>query len=161
MIEFFESFITNPWILIFIISMIPFIELRGAVIVGTAMNLPFFPMFFTCLCGNILPIPFIMLFGRKIIDWLGNTRLMGKTIEKWKIKMDNKSEKIKKYGPIALITFVGIPVPGTGGWGGAIASVLLNIRISRAVPCIFIGLIIAYCIMTFGSELVFGILRGL
>ncbi len=160
MIELVKNFIENPWVLIFVISMLPFIELRGAVIVGTAMELPFLPMFVTCLIGNIMPIPFIMLFGRKVINRLGETRLFGKTVEKWKTKMNSKSEKIKKYGPIALITFVGIPIPGTGGWGGALVSLLLNIRISRAVPCIFIGLILAYCIMTFGSELIFGIIRG-
>ena len=155
MVEFLEGIITNPWALIFIISMIPFIELRGAVIVGTAMDLPFLPMFVTCLLGNIAPIPFIMIFGRKIIEWLGSTKLMGKPVAKWRIKMDHKSESIKKYGPIALITFVGIPLPGTGGWGGAIASVLLNLRIAYAVPFIFIGLILAYTIMTFGTNFVF------
>lgn len=157
MVDVFQSLIDNPWMVLFIISMIPFIELRGAVIVGTAMNLPFLPMLITCLVGNIIPVPFIMLFGRKILEVLEATKLFGKVVRRWKAKLDSKSEKIRKYGPIALITFVGIPIPGTGAWGGAVVSVLLNIRISRAVPCIFVGLILAYCIMTFGSELVFGI----
>ena len=161
MIEFFEGIISNPWVLIFIISMIPFIELRGAVIVGTAMNLPVVPMFITCLLGNLLPLPFVILFGRKILDFLGETKLFGRAVKGYKRRLDKKAASIRKYGPIALIAFVGIPIPGTGAWGGAVASVLLNLRISRAVPCIMIGLIIAYLIMTVGAELLFGVIGSL
>lgn len=148
----------NPWILMYIISMIPFIELRGAAVIGTAMGLPFWPMFFICLLGNITPIPFVIYFGRRIFDWLGSTKLLGDGIASWKDLMARKAENVLKYGPIALITFVGIPIPGTGGWGGAIASVFFDIPMKTAVLCIFTGLIIANLIMLFGSGLFFGIL---
>ena len=90
---------------------------------------------------------------------IGNTKLLGNAVTKYKEKLHSKSAAIRKYGPIALITFVGIPLPGTGAWSGALIAVLLELRLSRAVPAIFTGIIIAGLIMTFGMSIVMEIVE--
>ena len=156
MVEFLEGLGLSPQLLIFIISMIPFIELRGGIIVGLAMELPWYEVFPICFAGNILPIPFVILFGRKLLEWLGHTRLFGGFVIKYKRKLAEKSKRIKKYGPFGLALFVGIPVPGTGAWSGALIAVLLNLRLVLAVPAILAGLIAAGVIMTLGTSGVLG-----
>ena len=156
MVEFLESLGLSPQLLIFIISMVPFIELRGGIIVGLALELPWYEVFPICFAGNILPIPFVIMFGRKLLDWFGNTRLFGKFVAKYKRKLAEKSKKVKKYGPFGLALFVGVPVPGTGAWSGALLAVLLNLRLRLAVPAILAGLILAGTIITLGTSGVLG-----
>lgn len=156
MVEFLESLGLSPQLLIFIISMVPFIELRGGIIVGLALELPWYEVFPICFAGNILPIPFVIMFGRKLLDWFGNTRLFGRFVTKYKRKLAEKSKKVKKYGPFGLALFVGIPVPGTGAWSGALLAVLLNLRLKLAVPAILAGLILAGTIITLGTSGVLG-----
>lgn len=156
MVEFLESLGLSPQLLIFIISMVPFIELRGGIIVGLALELPWYEVFPICFAGNILPIPFVIMFGRKLLDWFGNTRLFGRFVTKYKRKLAEKSKKVKKYGPFGLALFVGIPVPGTGAWSGALLAVLLNLRLKLAVPAILAGLLLAGTIITLGTSGVLG-----
>lgn len=156
MVEFLESLGLSPQLLIFIISMVPFIELRGGIIVGLALELPWYEVFPICFAGNILPIPFVIMFGRKLLDWFGNTRLFGRFVAKYKRKLAEKSKKVKKYGPFGLALFVGVPVPGTGAWSGALLAVLLNLRLKLAVPAILAGLILAGTIITLGTSGVLG-----
>lgn len=156
MVEFLESLGLSPQLLIFIISMVPFIELRGGIIVGLALELPWYEVFPICFAGNILPIPFVIMFGRKLLDWFGNTRLFGKFVAKYKRKLAEKSKKVKKYGPFGLALFVGVPVPGTGAWSGALLAVLLNLRLKLAVPAILAGLLLAGTIITLGTSGVLG-----
>ena len=156
MVEFLESLGLSPQLLIFIISMVPFIELRGGIIVGLALELPWYEVFPICFVGNILPIPFVIMFGRKLLDWFGNTRLFGKFVAKYKRKLAEKSKKVKKYGPFGLALFVGVPVPGTGAWSGALLAVLLNLRLKLAVPAILAGLLLAGTIITLGTSGVLG-----
>ena len=156
MVEFLEGLGLSPQLLIFVISMVPFVELRGGIIVGLALELPWWEVLPICFIGNIFPIPFVILFGRKIIDWLGKTKLFGRFVARYKLKLAEKSKIIKKYGHFGLALFVGIPVPGTGAWSGALPAVLLNMRIAFAVPAILAGLIIAGIIMTLGTSGVIG-----
>ena len=156
MVEFLESLGLSPQLLIFIISMVPFIELRGGIIVGLALELPWYEVFPICFAGNILPIPFVIMFGRKLLDWFGGTRLFGRFVTKYKRKLAEKSKKVKKYGPFGLALFVGIPVPGTGAWSGALLAVLLNLRLKLAVPAILAGLLLAGTIITLGTSGVLG-----
>lgn len=156
MVEFLESLGLSPQLLIFIISMVPFIELRGGIIVGLALELPWYEVFPICFAGNILPIPFVIMFGRKLLDWFGNTRLFGRFVTKYKRKLAEKSKKVKKYGPFGLALFVGVPVPGTGAWSGALLAVLLNLRLKLAVPAILAGLLLAGTIITLGTSGVLG-----
>lgn len=156
MVEFLESLGLSPQLLIFIISMVPFIELRGGIIVGLALELPWYEVFPICFAGNILPIPFVIMFGRKLLDWFGSTGLFGKFVAKYKKKLAEKSKKVTKYGPFGLALFVGIPVPGTGAWSGALLAALLNLRLKLAVPAILAGLILAGTIITLGTSGVLG-----
>jgi len=113
-----------------------------------------------CLIGNVLPIPFVILFGRWIIDTLEKTKLLGRYVKGYKARLIKKSDTIQKYGPLGLVTFVGIPLPGTGAWSGAVLALLLNLRLKKAVPAILAGVILAGIIMTIGSHGLFGIVRG-
>jgi len=150
----------DPLIAIFVISMLPFIELRGGIIVAAAFGIPWLEAFVVCLIGNVLPIPFVILFGRWIIDTLEKTKLLGRYVKGYKARLIKKSDTIQKYGPLGLVTFVGIPLPGTGTWSGAVLALLLNLRLKKAVPAILAGVILAGIIMTIGSHGLFGIVRG-
>jgi len=141
---------------LFIVSMIPLIELRGSIILGATMNMPWFTVLLISLLGNILPVPFIILFGRKIITWLKKVPLFSKIATKLEKKLMLKSEKVVKYETFGLCIFVAIPLPGTGAWTGAAIAALLDLRISRALPAISLGVLIAGIIMTLLSYVVVG-----
>ena len=96
MVEFLEGLGLSPQLLIFVISMVPFVELRGGIIVGLALELPWWEVLPICFIGNIFPIPFVILFGRKIIDWLGKTKLFGRFVARYKLKL----AEIKDYKEI-------------------------------------------------------------
>ncbi|MBE6688203.1 MAG: small multidrug export protein [Ruminococcaceae bacterium] len=140
--------------ILFGISMVPVIELRGAIPVAATMGVNPVIALIICIIGNMLPVPFIMLFGRRIISWLQTTRLLGETATKYEKRLAEKADKIMGYAIIGLITFVAIPAPGTGAWSGAVIATLLNMRLKIAVPAIFLGVVLAGLIMTFGSYIV-------
>ena len=152
MVEFLESLGLSPALLIFIISMIPLLELRGGIIVGLALGLPRAEVLAICFAGNLLPIPFVILFGRRLLEALGRTKLFGRAVTRYQRRLAEKSKSIQKYGPAGLALFVGIPVPGTGAWSGALLAVLLNLRLALVVPAILAGLVLAGMIMTFGTS---------
>lgn len=132
--------------------MIPLLELRGGIIVGLALGLPRAEVLAICFAGNLLPIPFVILFGRRLLEALGRTKLFGRAVTRYQRRLAEKSKSIQKYGPAGLALFVGIPVPGTGAWSGALLAVLLNLRLALAVPAILAGLVLAGMIMTFGTS---------
>ena len=160
MVEFLEGLGLSPELLIFVISMVPLIELRGGVIVGLALGLPWAEVLSICFIGNLLPVPFVILFGRQLLEWFGGTKFFGGFIPRYKRKLAEKSKSIKKYGPIGLALFVGIPIPGTGAWSGALIAVLLNLRLALAVPAILVGIILAGIIMTLGMSGVLGVFEA-
>ena len=134
---------------VFLVAMIPVVELRGAIPIGCGLGLPAFEVFVAAVLGNLLPVPFIILFIRKIFilirkwwPWLNNmvTRLENKAL--------SKSDFIHKYELLGLALFVAIPLPGTGAWTGALIAALMDIRIKRSLPAIFIGVIVAGAIIT-------------
>ena len=140
------------YLLIFLISMVPIIELRGAIPIGLGMGLPVLPTYLLCVLGNMLPVPFIYLFARKFLIWGYHKPLIG-PISKFCIVKGEKGGRAleAKAGRglvVALLLFVGIPLPGTGAWTGALIAAVLNMRLKRAVPVIFLGVIIAGCIIT-------------
>lgn len=143
--------------ILFGISMIPLIELRGAIPVSAAMGIDPVISLVICVVGNMLPVPFIMLFGRKIIAWLQTTKLFGNIATKYEKRLAEKADKIIGYAIWGLLIFVAIPAPGTGAWSGAVIATLLNMRLKYAVPIIFFGVVIAGLIMTFGSQIVVSI----
>jgi Predicted membrane protein len=144
---------------LFIVSMIPLIELRGSIILGAAMSMPWFTVLLISLLGNILPVPFIILFGRQIITWLKKVPLFSKLATKFEAKLMLKSKKVVKYEALGLCIFVAIPLPGTGAWTGAAIAALLDMRMSRALPSISLGVLIAGIIMTLGSYGVLGAVK--
>jgi len=140
---------------LFIVSMVPFIELRGSIILGAAMDMNWWMVFIISIIGSTLPVPFIILFGRKILNWLKNTKLFAKFTEKHEKKLLLKAKGLNKYIFWGLLLFVAIPLPGTGAWSGSFIAALLDIRIKTAFPTIFLGVIIAGIIMTLGSYGIF------
>lgn len=141
-----------PWLptemVAFIVSLLPILECRGGMIAARLMEVPFLKAFLLCYLGNMLPIPFIILFIRKIFDFLRRFKLFAKFIDKLEAKSVKNKDKILRYKSWGLLMFVAIPLPGTGGWTGALMAALLDIRFKRALPIIALGVLIAGFIMS-------------
>ena len=140
-------------ILVFFISMVPIIERRGAVPIGvTAFGLNEYITLAVCVIGNMLPVPFIHLFARKILIW-GSTWKHGSGIFKWILQKGEKAGKkltanSKKHGAfIALMLFVGIPLPGTGAWTGTLAASMLDFDLKKTTKAVVLGVLMAGIIM--------------
>ncbi len=137
---------------IVLISMVPVIELRGAIPVGLAMDLPFWTTFIFALIGNLIPVPFLILFTRKVFEWLRKkSELLEKFVSKMEAKAASKEELLKKYELLGLIILVAIPLPGTGAWTGSLVAAVFNIRLKHSFPAIALGVLIAGIIVSFVS----------
>ena len=137
-------------ILTFLISMVPVIELRGAIpyaLAGEAALSPWLAFLLSVL-GNMVPVPFILLFIRKIFDWMKKYEKLGKIVTKLENRAAKKSGKVYKYELVGLCLLVAIPLPGTGAWTGALVAALMEMRMKRALPTIFVGVLIAGIIVT-------------
>ena len=147
-------------LILFIISMVPILELRGGLLAaGPAfLNIPMWRAIPVGIIGNLLPIPFILLLITKIFDWMKGTKRLKPVVEKLEKKAMSQSANIEKYEFWGLVAFVGIPLPGTGAWTGALIAALLGIRFRKAFPAIVIGVCLAACIMTIIS---YGIVGGI
>ena len=144
----FFSAIGEFWALFFV-SVVPFIELRGAIPFGIlALGMPWYEAFIISFISNCLPVPFVILLTRPIFNWLKKTRLLSGFINKFEAKMMKKSERITRYKVIGLFIFVAIPFPGTGAYSGAVIAALLDMRLKKAIPSIFAGVFAAGVIMT-------------
>ena len=135
-------------IVAFIISMIPILELRGGLIAASLLGIGVFKAILLCVLGNIVPIPFILFFITPIFNWMKKTKLFRPMVEKLEKKSMAKSDQIQKYEFWGLALFVGVPLPGTGAWTGALIAALLGIKTKKASLAIFVGLLIATIIMT-------------
>ena len=133
-----------------LISMFPFIELRGAIPVGIGFGLNPVEVFIICVIANCIPIPFIIFLIKPLFRWLKRFSLFEKIITKLEHLADSKSGKITayKYEMVGLLLFVGIPLPGTGAWSGALIAALLNMRIKHAFTAIVLGVILAGVLVT-------------
>ena len=140
----------------FVISLFPVLEIRGGMIAARLMEIPFVKAFLLCYLGNMLPIPFIILFIRKIFDFLRRFNFFEKIITKLEAKTEKNKDKVLRYKSWGLLIFVAIPLPGTGGWTGALMAALLDIRFKRALPIIALGVLIAGFIM---SALTYGLFQ--
>ena len=147
-------------LILFIISMVPILELRGGLLAaGPAfLNIPMWRAIPVGIIGNLLPIPFILLLITKIFDWMKGTKRLKPVVVKLEKKAMSQSANIEKYEFWGLVAFVGIPLPGTGAWTGALIAALLGIRFRKAFPAIVIGVCLAACIMTIIS---YGIVGGI
>ncbi len=139
-------------ILTFLISMVPIIELRGALPVATGAGLDWKIAIPVAIIGNLVPVPFIIIFIKKIFAWM---RTVSQKFEKIVVKMENKAlskrDTIDKYGPWGLWIFVAIPLPGTGAWTGALIAAILDIPLKKAFPAIVSGVVTAGIIVSFVS----------
>lgn len=138
----------SPEIITFAISMVPVIELRGAIPYGASMELPFYMSFILSVVGNLFPVPFLILFVRKIFDWLRKIKIFRKLVDWMERRVLSKSYTLAKYERFGLAIFVALPLPGTGAWTGAMLAGLLGMRLKDSLPAIFIGVIIAALIVT-------------
>ena len=141
-------------IYLIIISMIPFVELRGAIPVGVGFGMNPVEVFILCVIANCIPVPFIIFLIKPIFRWLKGFRTFEKIITKLEGLADKKSGKITayKYEMVGLMLFVGIPLPGTGAWSGALIAALLNMRIKHAFFAIVLGVILAGVLVTLISS---------
>ncbi|GHU53046.1 transporter [Clostridia bacterium] len=135
--------------LVFIVSLFPILELRGGIIAAAIVNLPMWKAILISLAGNALPIPFILLFIIKIMQWMKKIKLFRPLIIWVEKKAAKHSGVINKYGVWGLVLFVGIPLPGTGAWTGALIAALLKINLKKSFFAIGLGLLLATIIMTF------------
>ena len=138
--------------------MIPILELRGGLIVSKLLEVPITTAIPLCIIGNIIPIPFILLFIKQIFKWMKKIRLFRGLVEKLEQKAMGKSDNIKKYEFWGLVLFVGIPLPGTGAWTGSLIAALLDIDFKKAVLAELLGIAIATVIMSIFS---YGLLGAL
>ena len=142
----------------FFISMVPILELRAGIPAGVAAGLNPWQAMLVAVAGNILPVPFALLFLRKILRTLRRTSSrLNRIIARYEQKTLTKAEKVRKYEALGLLLFVAVPLPGTGAWTGAVIASILEIRLKTAVPMILLGLLIAGVIvtsLTYGASMV-------
>ena len=160
MMESFKNFIKvtligapllNKMIGIFLISMLPIIELRGAIPIGAAIGLPWYLNMIVSIIGNMLPVPFILMFSVKAFEFMKKHKIMVKFIEKIENRAKKRSEGLATGEFIGLMLFVAIPFPGTGAWTGALIAALLQFNRKRSFFYIGLGVVIASVIMTLAS----------
>ena len=144
--------------IVFVISMVPILELRGGLLAASLLNIPIVRAIWYCVIGNIIPVPFILLLITPIFNRLKKTRLFRPMVEKLESRALGKSEQIERYEFWGLALFVGVPLPGTGAWTGALIASLLGIRFRKAFPAIILGIFIATIIMSIVS---YGLLGAL
>ena len=150
------------YLIAFVISMVPLIELRGALIYAVGVKLPTLAAYIICVIGNMLPVPIIYFFARKVLLWGKDKKYIGKfftfCIEKGEKGGRKLVEKTGRGGLfVALMLFVGIPLPGTGAWTGTLAASFLNMRFKDTVLAVSLGVIIAGIIMAVASHLGFAL----
>lgn len=142
-------------LIVFFVSMLPILELRGSILAAGFLKMEFLSTFTIAVIGNMLPIPFVLLFLNKIFDWMKKTRLRKAAL--WlENKAMKKSDQIRRYGKFGLFLFVAVPLPGTGAWTGSMIAALLRMRTRDALPWIFLGVVTAGLVM---SLLAFGIIK--
>ncbi len=145
----------KTYIIAFLISMVPVIELRGALPWAILSGLPVIPAYAVCIIGNMLPVPFIYLFARKVLEWGEDKPAIGKMCKFCLVKGERGGKKmLEKAGRglfIALLLFVGIPIPGTGAWTGTLAASILDMDFKSSCLAVMLGVLLAGVIMGVGS----------
>lgn len=148
-VDALESAGLGTTLITLIISMLPVVELRGAVPFGLLRGLPVHICLLVSILGNLLPTPFIILFIRRIFAWMrGRSRRLHRLVERLENRAAEKGAKLYRGEIIGLIIFVAIPLPGTGAWTGALIAALLNIRMRVAIPALALGVLIAGILVT-------------
>lgn len=150
------------YIKLFLISMVPLVELRGAIPYSQYLGLPVLPSYIVCIIGNMLPVPFIYLFARKILEWGKDKPVIGKfftfCLEKGKKAGDKLTAKSGRGLFLALLLFVGVPIPGTGAWTGTLGASILDMDFKSATMAVMLGVLLAGVIMMTASYLGFSLI---
>ena len=144
--------------IVFVISMVPILELRGGLLAASVLNIDIVRAIFYCVIGNIIPVPFILLLITPLLNRLKKTKTFRPMVEKLEKRAMGKSELIEKYEFWGLVLFVGIPLPGTGAWTGSLIASLLGIKFKKAFPAVLVGIVLATVIMSIVS---YGLLGAL
>ncbi|MBQ6599563.1 MAG: small multi-drug export protein [Lentisphaeria bacterium] len=148
------------YIIVFLVSMVPVIELRGAIPIAVSMGLPLLPSYVIAVIGNMIPVPFIYFFARKILEWGKDKKYIGRfftfCLEKGEKGGQRPQAKAGSGLFLALLLFVGIPLPGTGAWTGTLAASLLKMDFKKSVLAVVLGVLLAGVIMGLVSTGIFG-----
>ena len=148
MIDWLTGTLSGKIIATFFMSMLPVGELRVGLPYGMALGLDLPVAMVTAILGNMVPVPFIIIYISRVFKWMRrHMPMLDSFITKLENKANVKGETVEKYGPIGLLAFVAIPLPGTGAWTGALVAALLNMKVRKATPFIFIGVCIAAIIV--------------
>ncbi len=148
MLEFLGTSYIGKILATMIMSMVPVVELRGGIPFGAALGLPAPAVMIAAIIGNLIPVPFIILFIRRIFQWMRKFEKLEKVVEFFESKAFSKSDKVTRYEKFGLCAFVAVPLPGTGAWMGALIAVILDMRLKDAFPVIVLGVLIASFIVT-------------
>lgn len=159
----------KKYLVTFLVSMVPLIELRGAVPIGLSNlfgeAIPIIPLYIICILGNMLPVPIIFFFARKVLEWGKDKKIIGKfftfCLEKGEKGGKKLQQKAGKGLYVALFLFVGIPLPGTGAWTGTLAASFLDMDFKKSTIAIMAGVVLAGIIMGLASAGVFGVIGAI
>ncbi|MBE5841746.1 MAG: small multidrug export protein [Butyrivibrio sp.] len=148
----------KEYLIVFLVSMVPLVELRGAIPYAISMGLPLLPSYIIAIIGNMIPMPFIFFFARKVLEWGKDKPVIGKfftfCLEKGHKGGEKLKEKAGKGLYWALFLFVGIPVPGTGAWTGTLAASILDMDFKKSVRAVVCGVVLAGVIMGLGTKVI-------
>ncbi len=144
-----------------LVSMVPVVELRGGIPFGVGLGLPQWAAFVAAVIGNLLPIPFIIIYIRRIFQWMrAHMPKLDRLVDRLETKAHLKGRKVSRYKYLGLALFVAIPLPGTGGWTGALVAAFLDMPLRKALPAILLGILLAGGIMSLltflGVQIFFG-----
>ena len=142
------------YLLVALISMVPVVELRGAIPFGLHMGLNVFNTYLAAVIGNLLPIPLILFLTRPLMSFLKSTKVLKPIADRLEKKVEKNRTQIMRYSALGLFLFVAVPLPGTGAWGGALAASLFDMRFKYSFPSIVFGVMTAGIIMCFGTSII-------
>ena len=145
--NFLMNLLKNKYLYVFFISMLPIVELRGGIPAGVAMGLDFWQVYPISVLGNILPVPFLILFSKQVVTFLAKKGVCGGFFQRLIDKVDEKARKLGKYELLGLFLFVAVPAPGTGAWTGSLIAAVLRLRLIPAFLVITGGVLTAGLIM--------------
>ena len=145
----------------FFLSMVPIVELRGAIPLGAALGLPWYINYIICVIGNFLPVPFILLFIRTVLNFMKKVPKLDKIALWLEARAAKNSDKVNKYASLGLFVFVALPLPGTGAWTGSLVAALMEMRLKHSLISVFCGVVVAGVILTLISYGALGFLQFL
>lgn len=155
----------KSYLIVFLISMLPIIELRGALPYGVLFGLPTVPTYIVCIIGNMIPVPFIYLFARRVLEWGKDKRLIGGICTFFLEKGEKGGRKLQASAGrglfLALLLFVGIPIPGTGAWTGTLAASILKMDFKSSIIAVMLGVLLAGVLVALASNGLLGALSVL